>query len=809
MNANFSLNFIESSHKPSIKSPISSESSLGHFLERRKNDNEEVSFHSSNYSISCRSPTDHILKNSFSIQEKNDSICRSSLNPVKNDSFISICKSSPFEKIKTQFSKFKPLERKRNFYDVITNLFLAKKFINVLERITSMKPKFLGKNHFDWIDDKSFEFSAHQKNHFEKIQLFDHLTLNIPVFLPYSRFIIFWNSLNIFIFSILFIKIPIWLTFQIDIMNENFNLSKSDQILVHFIIIIIYFLDILINFNLSYYREGQLITKKSEIAKNYLRNNFCLDFFIILIMLIWNIGNVYENNSSTANYLTLFYFMKIWRIKKIFNEIEELFVVNENYYNIFSLFILLIRIFIVSHIAACVWFSLSELSNDGWIKHTENLDLTNWYSKYLYSFYFVIITLNTIGYGDITPINEYEIVFCIIFVVIGCMMFAYTLNCFGTIFYSFYKKDREFREELFLINSFMQTKEISNSSQIKVRKYLEHNLRAEKQNNFENARKVFEKLSKSLKHELLLEANGPIVDKIRVFTSNFSKDCLKEIVNIMREENFPPGEIIFKPNDYKNRDLFFIKKGSIQIFVENNSEKNNPELKTLKILKSGDIFGEITFFSDIARSAGAKSAEFTTLVRFDQNEFKQIIKENEKDWEKYHYIKDNINLYSNFDNLHIKCYSCNQKDHIITNCPKLHKFFFSNLIIRKYNYSIAQERNHLNRKKKKERLYNEIENSQFGKKRRILFDLPENDEDSELEDREVDELNPPQIFNNETYKMKSYESIPQNSQNELQNYSEDFSYKQIELADSPGLRANKLNNEDRKKTSSTIKLKEG
>lgn len=723
MNENFSLNFIESSHKPSIRSPISSESSLGRFLERRQNDNEEISFHSSNFSISSQNlKDDNILKNSLSIQ---DSISRNSLNPVKNATNLSISKQSPLARTKNKFSKFKPIERKRNFYDVITNLFLAKKFINLLERITSMKPKFLGKNHFDWIDDKSFEFTAHQKPHFRKLQeihFFDHLTGNIPVFSPYSKFIIFWNSLNIFIFSILFIKIPIWLTFQIDFLNENFNISKSAQASIDFIIIIIYFMDILINFNLSYYREGQLITKKSEIAKNYLRTNFWLDFFIILIMLIWNIGNVYEINYTALKFLNLFYFMKIRRVKQIFNEIEELFVVNENYYNIFSLFILLIRIFIVSHIAACVWFSLSQLSNDGWTKHTENLNLSNWYSKYLYSFYFVIITLNTVGYGDITPINEYEIVFCIIFVVIGCMMFAYTLNCFGTIFYSFYKKDREFKEELFLINNFMQTKEISHSSQIKVRKYLEHNLRAEKQNNFENARKVFEKLSKSLKHELLLEANGPIVDKINVFTSNFSKECLKEIVNIMKEENLPPGEIIFQPNDYKNKDLFFIKKGSIQIFVENNTEKNNPEHKTLKILKTGDIFGEITFFSDIARSAGAKSVEFTTLVRFDQNEFKQIIKEKEKDWEKYNYIKDSINLYSNFANLDLKCYSCNQNDHIIIKCPKLHKFFFSNLIVRKYNYSIEQERSHLNRKKTKKKIIQRNKKQPIRrKKKKLLF----------------------------------------------------------------------------------------
>ena len=92
------------------------------------------------------------------------------------------------------------------------------------------------------------------------------------------------------------------------------------------------------------------------------------------------------------------------------------------------------------------------------------------------------------------------------------------------------------------------------------------------------------------------------------------------------------------------------------------------------------------------RSAGAKSKEFTHLIRFDQKMFKDLLEENLEDMEKFHYIKDSIKFYKTYDGLFTRCYSCNQTTHLIKDCPMLHRFFFKDIILNKWNYSENQKR---------------------------------------------------------------------------------------------------------------------
>ena len=465
----------------------------------------------------------------------------------------------------------------------------------------------------------------------------------------------------------------------------------------------------------------------------YMKKDFYLDLISFIIFFLW-INNC--NKNEILDYLISFYFIKLLKIKQIFKNFEELLVTDENYFHIFSLFILLIRIFVVTHLAACIWYYIGNaysLPDNSWLV-SKNLMNKPLKIKYLYSFYYIIITMNTVGYGDIIPQNSAEMLFCIVFVVIGCMMFAYCLNCMGTIFHALYKKDRELKEELFLINDFMKSKNISQKFQMRIRKYLQQVWVAEKQSNLDNSKKVFNKLSQSLQSELLKEAYGSIVNKIDLLSLNFSPLILDELIKTMKEENYPPGETIFKKGEYKNKDLFFIKKGVVEIFVENEIiEKDNKII--LQQLNEGSIFGEIAFFSDMMRTASVKSKEYTTLIRFNQNEFKKLIEESNEDKEKYNYIRDQINLYHNYDDLFLKCYSCNQRNHLITECPLIHRKILSEFVLAKYNYSENQKRNIIKRTLKKHKFIIESQVNKFETIKSIFIKESELFEDnSELVD---------------------------------------------------------------------------
>lgn len=39
----------------------------------------------------------------------------------------------------------------------------------------------------------------------------------------------------------------------------------------------------------------------------------------------------------------------------------------------------------------------------------------------------------TVGYGDIRATNEIEAMFCVVTILLGCLMFAFNVNVFGAI----------------------------------------------------------------------------------------------------------------------------------------------------------------------------------------------------------------------------------------------------------------------------------------------------------------------------------------------------------------------------------------
>ena len=54
-------------------------------------------------------------------------------------------------------------------------------------------------------------------------------------------------------------------------------------------------------------------------------------------------------------------------------------------------------------------------------------------SRYVSSLYWAVITMTTLGYGDIIPVNVNEKIFVIVIAIIASCIYAYSINSIGNI----------------------------------------------------------------------------------------------------------------------------------------------------------------------------------------------------------------------------------------------------------------------------------------------------------------------------------------------------------------------------------------
>lgn len=507
----------------------------------------------------------------------------------------------------------------------------------------------------------------------------------------------------------------------------------------------VFLLDMLKSMNTAYYSKGTLVIGRREVVVKYIKDSLFVD--LITIFPLW-IHFYFGKNHQKIAFLNVLFFLKYFHFKRIRERLEEFAFFDEN---LLALVKLLLRIVLFSHIFACLWYFIGTTSKNSWISMA-NLEREDWASHYIHSFYFIIVTMNTVGFGDLKPNNDNEILFVIFFIFIGCGLFAVNLNQIGIILSNISKNSKEYHKELNLLNEFMLEKNINFELRTKIRKYLQYIWQEENLEQFGKQLNIINKLSDSLKAELLIEANGPFLRDLKLFNLNFSEETLRETVNIMNEKRYTPGDLIFSQNNIDHQSIYIIRKGEIELFNENTTSLNS-----IKKLHSGDIFAETSFFSGRPRSFSARSIDFSNVFVIKQEDFFRILHKNKMDLERFCQIKDNINLYEDYGDLFLKCVSCLESSHRVRECPLLHYIPKKEIVILRHIYSEDQIRKRRLRKRARKspnslinKLY--INNISVKFQREIMNsvdNLSEEDSNNSITNNEIDIIGSKIVFQND------------------------------------------------------------
>lgn len=551
------------------------------------------------------------------------------------------------------------------------------KFVNALKyvRVFIQKLKFrliynhytnLKKEHLRIIGDMAVFKGFKEKNgslyksvFFKRIKRINaklaNLKLMFPVCSRNNGILLIWDIIMLFISVFYLIWTPISLSFEQQITN-NFekNFNEIEQIIKVFFIF-----DVLLKFNVSYYDHGNEIKFRKKIIVKYLKSGFIFDFLTLIGIC-----------SDPFSFWKLMVFFKIISVSHYIGLLRDLLIFNDFEEAVIKIMILISKILYIAHFFACLFNFISVLlvknnySNSSWIVESNLVDKP-WSERYFIAFYWVITTLTTVGYGDVVPKNNIEKLFCIIVMITGSGIFAYTINKLSNIFDDISKNEREYLKNLKILNQMMKRKKLGSELQNKIRNYFHYMYKKENKQEIEEENQLFEKLSKGLQKEIILNSYASVLKQSKFLCTNFSDKFLENLVFKIKQKICMPDESLFVEGEIDDK-MYFLTQGKAQIYFDNKSKNNNENV--IYSIKSGETLCEINLFSKEELKYCCKSTEFSTFYSISLKDFLQTLNNFPEDKEKYHMIKDSIFLNNNYDYFYKKCKLCQCTFHLTEKC---------------------------------------------------------------------------------------------------------------------------------------------
>jgi hypothetical protein len=222
--------------------------------------------------------------------------------------------------------------------------------------------------------------------------------------------------------------------------------SKAWEI-INISVDICFLLDIFIIFNSAFYDDDyKLVDSRKKIAITYIKSWFLIDlisiiplefiigtgFFNTEVIRIARIGRMYKL-IKLARLIRIFKFAK--KTSKLGQYIQSYFTMSEGMERIL---IMLTGFFLICHIVCCLWTICAQLNGsieDTWMADYDSENL------YLTAYYFIVTTITTVGYGDISGQTSTEKIFCIIIMVVGVVSFSFASGALASIMQNYDSKN--------------------------------------------------------------------------------------------------------------------------------------------------------------------------------------------------------------------------------------------------------------------------------------------------------------------------------------------------------------------------------
>ncbi|CAD8121306.1 unnamed protein product [Paramecium sonneborni] len=483
---------------------------------------------------------------------------------------------------------------------------------------------------------------------------FSQLYNYIPLIEPNNTIKLIWDFLLCLIRIYLIIWSPIIISFPF-LQNDHANYFLISCMFLVF--------DLVIRNFTIYFHKGLPVKNRLQLFKKQINLGLAIEIGSILF------GILVSLDYQLSTWFFILFYYQLRNIMKLVDIIQYNLKPTKMVSSVIDLFKLIATVLLIQHFCGCLWLKLGQYyENQGQINWMMELKNENWQVQFLESFYFMSVTMFTVGYGDITPTNSLEKMFCICYMFLSTLQYSYSVNTIGLILTQMKENNEMIRQKMTCINEYLHCKKLSTELSMKVREYFNFYWNQEIIQKKNEQIRLITLLPEDLQQKLKLESASSLIIKCQYF-SQFPKPALECLLQSTEFNVFQPG-VFINTQDY----IYIIENGKVEVMQDKI---------VLDTLKENQFFGLQELFSQNDK-IDYKSADFSSLLMIPRSEVQKVVSKFQ-----LQIIPEKF------------CYICHDKRHYTRWCNVVHYVPDIEKVIMRYQFQNRQERGRLKQAKKR------------------------------------------------------------------------------------------------------------